>query len=171
MRWETRNQELISFWRYRKGRNLAMMGVFPDTFHAFLRGIGHPTGEVRAVSRKLAFVMRAHLRGLYFTYQTLTREKRPLGTHPEPSTSGTPRRARRGEATTAERRRKAMRREIRMGKAPARCPEDPAHELRLASGAAQRIYGGANQEEWAVWTERSGNGAATRCRDFGRGRL
>ena len=40
-----------------------------------------------------------------------------------------------------------MRREIRMGKAPARCPEDPAHELRLASEAAQRIYGGTNQEE------------------------
>ena len=126
---------------------LAMMGVFPDTFPAFLRGIGHTTGEVRAVSRKLAFVMRAHLRGLYFTYQTLTRERRSLGTHPEPSTSGTPRRARRREATTAERRRKAMRREIRMGKAPARCPEDPAHELRLASEAAQRIYGGTNQEE------------------------
>ena len=40
-----------------------------------------------------------------------------------------------------------MRREIRMGRAPARCPEDPAHELRLASGAAQRTYGGTNQEE------------------------
>ena len=63
---------------------LALMGVFPDSYHKFLRNIGHKSSEVGRIARVLALTLRKHLRGSYYTFQALARRE-PQPTTPNPT--------------------------------------------------------------------------------------
>ena len=52
---------------------LALMGVFPDSYRKFLRNIGHKSSDVGRIMRVLALTLRRHLRGSYYAYQALAR--------------------------------------------------------------------------------------------------
>ena len=56
--------------------DLALMGVLPDTFHMFMRKIGHSNAAAKTRTRALVTLMWRHLRTMYYSYATFVKRGR-----------------------------------------------------------------------------------------------
>jgi len=62
--------------KHLRPRDLALMGVLPDTFRAFMQNIGHPYAKVKPLVRALIALLRKHLRTVYYSYSSLAKRER-----------------------------------------------------------------------------------------------
>ena len=94
--------------------DLALMGVLPDTFHMFMRKIGHSNAEAKTRTRALVTLMWRHLRTMYYSYATFVKRGRraELELAPQRAQENRPI-GRRGRQTKAERDARDRRREAR----------------------------------------------------------
>ena len=103
--------------------DLALMGVLPDTFHMFMRKIGHSNAAAKTRTRALVTLMWRHLRTMYYSYATFVKRGRraELELAPQRAQENRPI-GRRGRQTKAERDARDRRREARRkGKAAETC--------------------------------------------------
>ena len=135
--------------------DLALMGVLPDTFHMFMRKIGHSNAAAKTRTRELVTLMWRHLRTMYYSYASFVKRGRraELELAPQRAQENRPIR-RRGRQTKAERdaceRQKEARRK---GKAAETCRRirdaSESEEDRGDGDIEQPVVGpaGANQGE------------------------
>ena len=135
--------------------DLALMGVLPDTFHMFMRKIGHSNAAAKTRTRALVTLMWRHLRTMYYSYASFVKRGRraELELAPQRAQENRPIR-RRGRQTKAERdaceRQKEARRK---GKAAETCRRirdaSESEEDRGDGDIEQPVVGpaGANQGE------------------------
>jgi hypothetical protein len=103
--------------------NLALMGVLPDSFHAFMLKIGHPYARVKPLVRALTALLWKHLRMMYYSFSSLAKRGRRTEVGPVLRRTQEGRAVgRRGWRAGAERELHERRREaVRKGKAAAPC--------------------------------------------------
>ena len=84
--------------------DLALMGVLPDTFHMFMRKIGHSNAAAKTRTRELVTLMWRHLRTMYYSYASFVKRGRraELELAPQRAQENRPI-GRRGRQTKAER--------------------------------------------------------------------
>ena len=129
--------------------NLALMGVFPDSFPNFLRSMGHRADKIGPLTRKLALLFRNYLRRAYWAYTALIKAT-PPHERESPSSEGGRRLRETGRAGDEEE--ESRLREIKRGKARVSETGCDGEMGRRATNAGRRFVGG--DQPGGVFVER-----------------
>ena len=124
--------------------NLALMGVFPDSFPKFLRSMGHKADKVGPLTRKLALVFRNYIRRTYWAYTALVKATTPRERE-SPVMEGGRRLREAGRVEDVEE--EARRRAIKRGKAQVSETGRGNDVERRAAVTEGGSVGGTNQAE------------------------